>query len=219
MVTGGEGDLAGALRLALEAGGFEVLAPGRGELDVRSAGSVDAYFAELGRLDLLVNNAGITRDALFPRQTPEDWDEVVAANLSGAWRCSVAAGRLMAAGGPGKGGTPRGNGGHIVQIGSYSAVSPPLGQTAYAAAKAGLVGLTKSLAREWGADGIRVNCVLPGFLETKMTSELSPQARERALREHQLGRFNTVAEAARFVAFLATCEHVSGQVFQLDSRV
>jgi len=209
LITGGDGDLAGALRLALESGGYEVLAPGRAELDVRCARSVAAYFAGIEGLDFLVNNAGLTRDALFLKQTPEDWDEVVATNLTGAWRCSAAAGRLMAAGA----------GGHIVQIGSYSAVSPPLGQCAYAAAKAGLVGLTKSLAREWGREGIRVNCVLPGFLETKMTAKLSPQARERALAEHQLGRFNTVDEAARFVAFLATCDPVSGQVFQLDSRV
>jgi len=208
IITGGTGDLAAGLIAAFAGDGFHVLAPGRDELDVRSAESVDAYFAPLERVDVLVNNAGITRDGPFLRQDSADRDAVIDVNLKGAHLCSQAAAALMV----------RRRDGHIVNIGSFSALHPPSGQTAYAAAKAGLVGLTRSLAHELGKRNVRANCVLPGFLETKMTADLPDAAREAALERHRLGRFNTVEEAARFIAFLATTRHISGQVFQLDSR-
>lgn len=208
ILTGGRGDLASATRARLEESGYSVLAPGRDELDVRSTGSVEEWFAGIERLDLLVNNAGVTGDGLFARQGPDDWSEVIDTNLKGAHLCSRAAAAIMM----------RQRDGHIVQVGSYSAFHPPVGQTAYAASKAGLVGLTRSLARELGKRNIRVNCILPGFLETKMTAEVGEAAREAALERHRLGRFNTVDEAARFVVFLASTENISGQVFQLDSR-
>ncbi|MEM6915705.1 MAG: SDR family oxidoreductase [Verrucomicrobiota bacterium] len=208
IITGGGGDLAGGIREALDHAGFEVFAPPRSELDVRQADGVEAYFASFERIDLLVNNAGVTRDALVSRQTEEEWNEIVEANLKGAFLCSQAAALTMM----------RQREGHIVNIGSYSAIHPPIGQTAYAAAKAGLIGLTKSFAKELGKRNIRVNCVLPGFLETKMTATLSDEARAAALARHQLGRFNTIEEASRFITFLASTQHISGQVFQLDSR-
>lgn len=209
LITGGHGGLATAIREKFCAAGAEVLAPGREELDVCDSATVRDYFAELEPIDVLVNNAGITRDKLFARVSESDWDAVMQTNLRGAFLCSRAAARVMGERG----------GGHIVQIGSFSAHHPPLGQAAYAASKAGLEGLTRALAQEWGAKNIRVNCVLPGFLHTRMTDELSEVARSAALERHALGRFNTVEEAARFICFLCSLEHVSGQTFQLDSRV
>lgn len=208
IITGGAGDLASGIREALAGAGFEVHSPSREELDVRQAEEVDRYVSAFDRIDLLVNNAGITRDALLSRQTPEDWDDVLNTNLKGAHLTSQAVSRIMM----------RQRDGHIVNIGSYSALQPPLGQAAYAAAKAGLIGLTKSYAKELGKRNIRVNCVLPGFLETKMTAHLKEDAKAAALARHQLGRFNTIEEAAAFIAHLASMRHVSGQVFQLDSR-
>ena len=158
---------------------------------------------------MLINNAGITGDKLFARLEEADWDAVLDTNLKGAFLCTRAAARRMM--------TQRD--GSIIQIGSYSALNPPIGQSAYAASKAGLIGLTKSLAKELGPRNIRVNCVLPGFLETRLTTDLSEEARSAALARHALGRFNTVEDAASFIVTLTRLSHVSGQVFQLDSRV
>ena len=110
--------------------------------------------------------------------------------------------------------------GHIVFISSFSALHPPAGQAAYAAAKAGLIGLSKSLARELGPAGIRVNAILPGFLDTPMTAGLSAERREQVRRDHALGRFNDPEAVAAFLVHLHNhLPHTSGQVFQLDSRV
>jgi 3-oxoacyl-[acyl-carrier protein] reductase len=109
--------------------------------------------------------------------------------------------------------------GHIILIGSRAAKAGTRGQSLYAAAKAGLVGLAQSLAREYGPRNIRCNVVLPGFLETRMTATVTPSRREEVRAEHMLGRFNTVENAARFIAFLTELDHVSGQVFTLDSRL
>lgn len=212
LVTGGAGTLGRAIAQALlDGGAFDrVLAPGRAELDVTSPESVAAYFSGIDRIDLLVNNAGVTRDAPMLRLDEVDWDVVVDTHLRGAFLCSRAALRPMI----------RQRSGHIVQIGSFSALRPPSGQAAYAAAKAGLIGLTQSLAEEVGGRQIRVNCVLPGFLEeTGMTRDLSAETVERARQAHVLGRFNTAADAGRFIAFLDTLPAVSGQVFQIDSRL
>ncbi len=211
LITGGEGDLARSVRAELEAAGFEVSAPGRAELDVTSKASVTSFFAGLKPLDLLVNNAGLCRDAAMVKMSEHDFDRVLDVNLKGAFLVSQAAVKLMA----------KQRRGHIVNVGSYSALSGPRGQANYAAAKAGLIGLTHSLAQEYGARNVRVNCVLPGFLETKMTRHLLEDAvfREGLMNAHALGRLNTPQDAARFIAFLHTMESISGQVFQLDSRV
>mgnify|MGYP001191795214 CR=1 FL=1 len=208
IITGGQGDLARVLGAQFADTGAVVHRPGRADLDVRSAKSVSDYFSQFRRIDILVNNAGITADTLFARMEESSWDSVLDTNLRGSFLCSQAAAKVMI----------RQREGHIVQVGSYSALHPPLGQTAYAASKAGLIGLTKSLSKELGPRHVRVNCVLPGFLETRMTAAL-PEAVKRGVREsHALGRFNTVEDAARFICFLTTLDHVSGQVFQLDSR-
>ncbi len=212
IITGGEGDLAQALRPVMEAAGFAVLSPGRQELDVTDAASVKAYFAaHVTQLDLLINNAGVCRDVSMARMTEEDFDQVVDVNLTGAFRVSQAALRLMS----------RQRCGHIINVGSYSALAGPFGQANYAAAKAGLIGLTQSLAQEYGARNIRANCILPGLLGTKMTRHLleDPAWRDKLLQGHALGRLNTPADVGRFIVSLHAMEAVSGQIFQLDSRV
>jgi 3-oxoacyl-[acyl-carrier protein] reductase len=209
IITGGQGDLAVAMADALRQAGYQVMAPGRKELEVTSASSVKAFFAPITSLDLLINNAGLTRDIAHTNLTEADWDLVVDTNLKGSFLCSQAALKIFC----------RQNAGHILNIGSFSGKCPPIGQANYAAAKAGLIGLTQSLAKEYGKRNIRVNAILPGFLETKMTADLSEQARQRVLDRHVLGRLNTVSDAARFVACLHQMSAVSGQIFQLDSRI
>jgi NAD(P)-dependent dehydrogenase (short-subunit alcohol dehydrogenase family) len=207
LITGGEGDFARALRK--EFSRDDVHAPGREEMDVRDEAQVDAYFSKLQRLDVLICNAGLTRDGAVTGLSADDFDEVVSTNLRGAFLCARAAIKLMV----------KQRSGHIVLIGSRSGKNGPRGQSAYAAAKAGLVGFAQSVAKEYGARNIRCNVVLPGFLETKMTANLTGKRREEIRAEHVLGRFNTPENAARAVAFLATLDHVSGQVFTLDSRI
>ncbi len=208
VITGGEGDLARSVRACLEAAEWTVLAPGKDELDVTSSASVEAFFKPLKALHLLVNNAGVIDDTLCLSMTGEQFDHVRAVNLDGAFRCTRAALRLMV----------KQREGHIMNIGSFAALNGTPGQSHYAAAKAGLIALTKSTALEYGARNVRCNCVLPGFLETKMTRETLDKHRERILASHSLGRLNTVKDAARFIAQLDSFAHLSGQVFQLDSR-
>jgi 3-oxoacyl-[acyl-carrier protein] reductase len=209
LISGGEGDLGRALAGAFVARGAAVHAPGRKAMDVRDEAAVADFVARLGRLDVLVANAGLTRDGALTSLGPADFDAVVEANLRGAFLCARAALKPMLAQ----------RSGHILFIGSRAARCGTRGQSLYAAAKAGLVGLAQSLAREYGARNIRCNVVLPGFLETRMTAPLSAARREEVRAEHALGRFNTVENAARFIAFLAELDHVSGQVFTLDSRL
>ncbi|MCW1883924.1 SDR family NAD(P)-dependent oxidoreductase [Luteolibacter flavescens] len=209
VITGGEGGLGRSLHAAFSAAGHEVLSPGRRELDVTDPEAVRDFFRS-HQPELLVCNAGITRDAPLARLDEAAWDEVLAVNLRGAARCAAAASRSMV----------RARRGHIVFISSYSALHPPAGQAAYAAAKAGLIGLGKSLARELGPAGVRANVILPGFLETRMTATLSAERREQVRRDHVLGDFNTPDAVSSFLVHLHRhLPHTSGQVFQLDSRI
>jgi NAD(P)-dependent dehydrogenase (short-subunit alcohol dehydrogenase family) len=207
LISGGEGDLARALQKEFPRD--HAHAPGRREMDVREEAQIEAYFSRLERLDVLIANAGVTGDGAVTGVAPDDFNEVVNVNLRGAFLCSRAALKMMM----------KQRSGHIILIGSRAARHGTRGQSAYAAAKAGLVGLAQSLATEYGARNIRCNVVLPGFLETRMTAGLSAQRREEVRADHALGRFNTVGNAARFIAFLARLDHVSGQVFTLDSRL
>jgi 3-oxoacyl-[acyl-carrier protein] reductase len=210
VITGGEGDLAAAIRSRFLDEGWDVHAPGRGELDVTDPAAVTAWFRDTGRIDLLVLNAGCVDDSLLARMTEAQWDHVIDTNLKGAFLCLKAALRqLLRASG----------GGHVVAIGSFSARNGPAGQTAYAAAKAGLTGLIQSAATEYGGRGLRANVILPGFLETKMTSHLPPETKEAFRQAHTLGRFNTPGDVARFLSMLHELKAVSGQVFSLDSRI
>ena len=211
VITGGAGTLAQALAEQLTRNGWQVHAPDRVELDVTASDQVRAYFAALPRVDLLVCQAGLIEDAALAAMEPESFARVLDVNLKGAFRCAREWLWLMA----------KQRRGHLITVGSFAALRGTAGQANYAAAKAGLIGLTKSAALEYGARGLRANCVLPGLLETRMTAALlSDPAKRRELEEqHTLRRFNTVEDAARFIVFLDSMSHVSGQVFQLDSRV
>jgi NAD(P)-dependent dehydrogenase (short-subunit alcohol dehydrogenase family) len=210
LVTGGEGDLGKAVAASLATQGDEVHAPGRRELDVSDSAVIIEWFKAHEKIDLVVHSAGVLRDRRFPNMEEEDFDTVLEVNLKGAFQVSQAALKSMA----------HRRSGHIIFIGSNSARWGNAGQANYAAAKAGIIGLTHSLAKEYGGRNIRVNCVLPGLLETKMTAHLSEEIKQSVREAHALRRFNTCEAVARFVAFLdQELPHTSGQVFQLDSRV
>lgn len=209
VITGGQGDLARAICSRLNESHYQVHSPDKKALDVTEPESVRSFFSQIERIDLLINNAGRREDFTLAKMTEATWDRVVAVNLRGAFLCSQAVSMKMIAQ----------RNGHILNIGSFSARLGNFGQTNYAAAKAGLIGLTQSLAREIGKRGVRVNCILPGFLETRFTASVPVEIREQILQTHELGKFNTVEEAARFIAFVDTMPSVSGQIFQLDSRI
>lgn len=161
------------------------------------------------RIDVLVNNAGLTADKLLANLNDSDWDRVLDVNLKGAFLCSQAVLPPML----------KQRAGHIVNIASFSGRTGAVGQANYAAAKAGLIGLTQSLAHEVGSRNICVNAVLPGVLATSMTAKITPETMAAFAQSNALGRINSVSEVAKFVVFLTTMGNVSGQIFQLDSRI
>jgi len=182
-------------------------------LDVRDRSAVEqavaAVLARWGGIDILVNNAGIAQDALAVRMTEQAWDDVLATDLSGPFRCTRAvAGPMM-----------RQRHGHILNVASITGLQGREGQVNYSAAKAGLIGLTKAAARELGPYDVKVNAVLPGYLETAMGRTVSDAVRERVQEENTLGRVNDPEEVAEFVYRLSLLRNVSGQVFNLDSRI
>jgi 3-oxoacyl-[acyl-carrier protein] reductase len=189
---------------------WSVLHPGKDELDVGDESAVKLYFKGIERVDLFVHNAGVLRDHGFLNLNLSDWDAVMDVHLRGGFLCLREVIRKM---------VRQGTGGHILLMGSNSARSGNFGQTNYAAAKAALFGLGQSIAREYGRWNVRCNVVLPGYLETKMNRNLKAEIVERIRSQHVLGRFTTVEESARLIAMIAESEHVSGQVFQLDSRI
>lgn len=209
VVTGGAGGLARAVADEFPSDRWRCLTPARAECDVTSEASVAAYFGGLTSLSVLIANAGRIDDHALASLSEASWDEVLRVNLDGAFLCARAALPLLRENG----------GGQILFIGSRAGRRGGHGNSHYAAAKAALIGLAQSLAREGGAENIRCNVILPGFLETPMTVGLPPRVVDAARADHVLGRFNTVAEAARGIAFVASLAHVSGQVFQFDSRI
>ena len=173
--------------------------PGTGiRLDVTDAAAVDAAIADIearfGAVTILVNNAGITRDNLLLRMKDDEWDAIMATNLKPAYRLAKAVLRGMM----------KARQGRIIQIGSVVGTSGNPGQANYAAAKAALVGFTKSLAQEVGSRNITVNCVAPGFIDTDMTKALADAQREALLERIPLGRLGTPEDVAAAVAFLAS---------------
>lgn len=209
VITGGSGSLGRAIATAIQAAPWNIATPDRNELDVRDKTAVYRYFARRP-VDLLVAAAGMIRDAPLARLTEAAWDETWEVNFNGAAWCADAVLPHMLAQGRG----------HIILISSFSALHPPVGQAAYAAAKAALLGLVVDLATRHGRSNIRVNAVLPGFLATRMTEAVSESRRAQIGAAHTLGRFNTCRETANFIRFLHhALPHTSGQVFQLDSRV
>jgi len=172
------------------------------------AEAVESIAAERGRLDIVVNNAGITRDNLALRMSDEDFDAVINVNLKAAFVTSRAAIRPMM----------RGRFGRIVNIGSTSGVVGNPGQANYAAAKAGLVGMSKSLAREVGGKGITVNVVAPGFIETDMTSDLPEAVKSQVLASMAVNRLGSVEDIAAAVSYVASEEagYLTGQCICVD---
>ena len=169
---------------------------------------IDAAQKAFGRVDILVNNAGTTRDMLIMRMSEEDWDLVIDTNLKGAFNCIKAAARPMM----------RQRYGRIVNVTSVSGLGGNAGQANYAAAKAGLVGLTKTVAKELGSRNITCNAVAPGYVPTDLTGSLPPELVELAIQRTILGRAGTAEDMAAAVAFLASddASFVTGQVLTVD---
>ena len=180
--------------------------------DVADFAACEAFMKEaiglLGRLDILVNNAGITRDGLLMRMSEEDYDAVLNTNLKGTFHCIRFAARQMI----------KQRSGRILNISSVSGVLGNAGQANYAASKAGVIGLTKSAAREFAGRGITVNAIAPGFIHTEMTEALPEKVRENAVAQIPLGRFGEAEEVAEAAAFLVSdrAGYMTGQVLHID---
>ncbi len=183
------------------------LADVRDSLRVRAM--IDALIVRWGRLDVLINNAGLTRDRTILKMTNAEWNDVLDTNLSGAFWCLREAARVMA----------KEKTGHILNIASIMALKPGFGNANYCASKAGLVALTKTAARELGRFNICVNAVLPGFHETSMSYSLTPELKAKVMAEHALSRHTDLQDLTHMVLSLVQNTSVSGQVFNVDSRI
>jgi 3-oxoacyl-[acyl-carrier protein] reductase len=182
------------------------------KLDVSKSEEVASAFAKIvsdfGRLDIVINNAGITRDGLILRMKEEDWDAVINVNLKGVFLCSKEAVKVMV----------KQKYGRIVNIASVVAFMGNPGQANYSASKAGIVGLTKTTAREYASRGITVNAVAPGFIATAMTDALAESVRQEMLKSIPSGAFGTVEDVANAVLFLASpaSGYITGQVIHVN---
>ena len=182
------------------------------QADVSDTEQVTTMFksivSDFGAIDILVNNAGMTRDNVIMLMKPDDFDAVIETNLRSCWLCCKTAARTMM----------RKRSGSIINITSVVGIAGNGGQTNYSASKAGIIGLTKSLAKEVAARGIRVNAVAPGFVETDMTADLSDEIREKAIEAIPLGRIGAAEDIAKAVAFLASDEadYITGQTLVVD---
>ena len=163
---------------------------------------------EFGSIDILVNNAGITKDNLIMKMSEEEFDKVIEVNLKGAFNCMKHVSRIML----------KQRSGHIINMSSVSGVMGNAGQVNYCASKAGIIGMTKSLARELGSRGITVNAIAPGFIETEMTDVLSEDVKENLLGSIPLKRMGQTKDIAETVAFLASdkAAYITGQTISVD---
>jgi len=181
-------------------------------VDVTDEEAVGAFFKTVvqatGRIDVLVNNAGITRDGLLPRMKARDWDDVINTNLKGVFNCTKFVSRTMM----------KQRRGRIINISSIIGVTGNAGQSNYAASKAGIIGFTKAMAKELAPRGITVNAVAPGYVETDMTEALPEKARNAMLDQIPLGRVGTVEDVAVAVGFLASdaAAYITGQVLHVS---
>jgi 3-oxoacyl-[acyl-carrier protein] reductase len=201
---------------AVETVAAEIKTVGRKSLaikaDVSAAADVaamfEAYLASFQKIDILVNNAGITRDMLLMRMKETDWDLVLGVNLKSAFLCCREAARPML----------RASTGKIINIASVVGINGNPGQVNYSASKAGLIGLTKTLAKEFGSRGVTVNAVAPGFIRTAMTDKLSEEDKAKYTENVSLGRMGTPLDVANAVLFLASsmADYITGQVVVVD---
>jgi 3-oxoacyl-[acyl-carrier protein] reductase len=177
-----------------------------------SAEFIKETTAEFGTIDFLINNAGITRDTLILRMKEDDWDAVIDTNLKGAWNFSKAVLRPM---------MKNETGGVIINVSSISGVVGMLGQTNYSASKAGMIGLTKALAKEVASRNINVNALALGLIETEMASEMNAEFREKILANIPLKRLGNVQEVAEIACFLCSdsARYITGQVIQPDGGI
>ena len=181
------------------------------QVDVASTAAVSSWvegvFDKYGQIDVLVNNAGITRDGLIMRMKEEDWDAVISVNLKSAFNCIKAASKIMV----------KQRSGRIINLASVVGVMGNVGQANYVASKAGMIGLTKTVAKELGARGITVNAVAPGFIETDMTAVLSDKVKEFMLSMVPLKRAGTPQDVADAITFLASDQaaYITGQVLHV----
>lgn len=176
--------------------------------DVQAIGeAVDSVAKEMGKINNLVNNAGITSDKLLLRMKEEDWDRVISVNLKGVFSCSKAVIRHMLK-----------TGGNIVNISSIAGVMGNAGQANYAASKAGIIGFTKSIAREYGERGIRVNAIAPGFIKTRMTDALDDKTKEEMFKAIPLKRLGEPVDIAHLVYFLISGygSYITGEVINVN---
>ena len=206
-------DEAETLRAEVEKLGVKAIAA---QCDVASTEAAAEFVGQVkeafGTIDLLVNNAGITRDQLILRMKEDEWDSVIDTNLKGAWNFCKAAVRPM---------MRNENGGSILNITSISGVVGMLGQSNYSASKAGMIGLTKSLAKEIASRKITVNALALGLIETDMVSEMKDEYREKILASIPLGRLGNVDEVAQIACFLLSpaAAYITGEVLQADGGV
>jgi len=181
--------------------------------DVRSPEDVKSIINSIneqwGSIDILINNAAITRDNILPGLTSEDWEETIDTNLTGPFNTIRAASKYMI----------KRKRGHIINISSWSGVKGRSGQAAYSASKAGLIGLTRSIALELGRFNIQVNAVIPGIMKTDMTKDLPESVKDKIVSSNILNREQDMAEVVEFIYNLSKMNNVSGQIFNLDSRI
>lgn len=194
----------------------EIEATGRaalsGIVDVTKADQVESFvhktLDKFNKIDILINNAGITRDGLLVRMSEQDWDSVLSVNLKGAFNCTKAVSKIMM----------KQRDGRIVNMASIIGIMGNAGQANYAASKGGLIALTKSVAKELGSRNVRANAIAPGFIQTDMTAKLSDEIKGEMFKLIPLGKFGTASDVANLALFLVSDEsaYITGQVVQVD---